>query len=124
MASLAHVFIVNGERYLAIVFPLKYKNITSVTRIRILLVSTWIVTLLEAIGYTIANELSNQCLLIATPLPGLAFGILVITIELPFTTVIIMYRHIVIFIVREMRFMAKSSMLIQLFLLDPSEKCL
>ena len=109
MASLAHVLAVNGERYMAIVFPLKYKELISATRIKLILLAIWLVTLAEAIGFTYANKLGYQCLLEATIRPGLAFAIPVLTIAVPLVAVVAIYIHIVIVVVRKLRFMAKSS---------------
>ena len=109
MASLAHVLAVNGERYMAIVFPLKYKELISATRIKLILLVIWLVTLAEAIGFTYANKLGYQCLIDATIRPGLAFAILIVTIAVPLVAVVAIYIHIVIVVVKKLRFMAKSS---------------
>ena len=99
MASLAHVLAVNGEPYMAIVFPLKYKELISATRIKLILLAIWLVTLAEAIGFTYANKLGYQCLLEATIRPGLAFAIPILTIAIPLVAVVAIYIHIVIVVV-------------------------
>ena len=109
MASLAHVLAVNAERYLAIVFPLKYRHITSASRIRLILLGIWIVTLVEAILHTIVIEVEERCDRDATRYPGLAFVVALLGIALPVVTVVVMYIHIVVVIVRKLHFMAESS---------------
>lgn len=108
-ASLTHVLAVNVERYLAIVFPLKYKNIVSVRRLQIVLLFIWLVSLVEAVAYTFAYNLGKNCILMGTVLPGLAFGILVVAIAVPMLLVIGIYIHIVVVIIRKFKFMAKTS---------------
>ena len=109
MASLAHVLAVNAERYLAIVFPLQYKYITSTTRIKLILLGIWIVTLVESILYAIDAKLGDNCSRVGMRYPGLAFGVVVPGIVLPVILVIVIYIHIVVVIVRKLHFMAKSS---------------
>jgi hypothetical protein len=113
MTSLAHVLMVNGERYLAIVFPLKYKQMTSQRNIFFLLAFAWIITLAQALGYTLAIKFNDKCLLEEVLTPALAFGLLVSSSALPFLTVIVLYVHIVIVVVRKLRFMANSTNLDQ-----------
>ena len=84
MTSLAHVLAVNGERYLAIVFPLKYKNIVSLARIRIILLVIWIMTLLEASAYASAYQMGENCQLVGMSIPILAIGFFIISIVVPF----------------------------------------
>ena len=109
MASLAHVLAVNADRYFAIVFPLKYKYLTSASRIRLILLGIWIVTLVEAILYTIAIPVGDRCTRAGIKYPGLAFVVALLGIALPVVTVVVMYIHIVVAIVRKLHFMAKSS---------------
>jgi hypothetical protein len=113
MASLAHVLFVNVERYVAIVFPLSSKTFVSASRIKIVLAFIWIATFGQAVGYRLCHKLSNQCLLEAFTLPGLAFGLLVTSVAVPFLSVFVIYSHIVIVVVRKIRFMAESSNLDQ-----------
>ena len=104
--------VVNAERYLAIMFPyLKHKNIPSASSTKLVLLAVWIVTLGEATAYTFAFELGDQCLTTDIPKPGLAFGILVVAVAMPFITVVVFYIHIVIVLVPRFRFMARSSSL-------------
>ena len=105
--------VVNAERYLAIVFPLKSKDITSASRTKRLLLAVWIVTFGEATAYMFAFKLGDQCLMVDIPNPSLAFGILVVAVAMPFITVVVIYIHIVIVLVRKLRFMARSSSLDQ-----------
>ena len=112
-ASLSHVLVVNLERYLAIVFPLHYKNIVSVRRLQIALLFIWIVSFAEGIAYKFAYEMGENCHLVGNTLPGLAFGVLVISIIFPFVSVIGIYIHIVVVVVKKFHFMAKSSNLDQ-----------
>ena len=122
MASLAHVLAVNGERYLAIVFPLKYKNMLSPTRTRIILLVIWIITLIEASVYTFAYELGENCGLLGIGIPTLAFGIFIVSVVVPFLTVFGLYIHIVIVIIRKLRFMAKTSNIEQSALVHSQRK--
>ena len=122
MASLAHVLAVNGDRYLAIVFPLKYKNITSPTRTRIILLLLWIITIIEASVYTFAYELGENCRLLGMGIPSLAFGIFIVSVVVPFLTVVGLYIHIVIVIIRKLRFMAKTSNIEQSALVHSQRK--
>ena len=109
MASLAHVLAVNAERYLAIVFPLKYKYITSASRIRLILYGIWIVTLVEAVVYAVFIKLNDRCARTGIAYPGLAFSNVVLGMALPVLIVVVIYIHIVVVIVKKLRFMAKSS---------------
>ena len=83
MASLAHVLAVNAERYLAIVFPLKYKYVVSASRIRLILLGIWVVTLVEAILIGIDTVLDEHCDNIGTRVPGLTLVVFLLGIALP-----------------------------------------
>ena len=109
MASLAHVLAVNVERYLAIVFPLKKKNILSAARIKIILLGIWVVTFVEAVLYTIDTVLGDRCAKVGMRYLGLAVGLVLLGVALPVLTVVIIYIHSVVVIVRKLHFMAKSS---------------
>ena len=122
MASLAHVLVVNGERYLAIVFPLKYKQMVFPKKIWVALACTWIITLAEAIAYTLANTLGDQCLLVEVAMPALAFGILILSVAIPFVAVIVIYVHIMIVVIQKLRFMATSANLDQAALAGSQRK--
>ena len=122
MASLAHVLAVNGDRYLAIVFPLKHKNIISHIRTRIILLVIWIITIIEASVYTFAYELGENCRLLGMGIPSLAFGIFIVSVVVPFLTVFELYIHIVIVIIRKLRFMAKTSNIEQSALVHSQRK--
>jgi hypothetical protein len=112
-ASLAHVLAVNLERYLAIVFPLQYKNIVSVRRLQLALLSIWIISLVVGIALTVSYKLGENCVLAGIIFPRLAFGTLVIADAFPLVTVVGISIHIVVVVVRKLRFMAQSSNLDQ-----------
>ena len=113
MASLAHVLVVNLQRYLDIVYPLASKSMATAFRVKLLLVLIWVVTFGEAVGYRLSQSLDDQCLWNSATLPGLALGILVSSVAVPFLSVFVIYSHIVIVVVKKLRFMAKSSNLDQ-----------
>jgi hypothetical protein len=108
-ASVMHVCGVTLDRYLAIVFPLKHKSMVTVPRVRWALLGVWILTFAEGIGQALATTQEAQCILGVTTRPGLAFGLTLTSIFVPFVCVICMYAHIVVALTRKLRFMADSA---------------
>ena len=109
VASLAHVLAVNVERYLAIVFPLKYKYLASSTKVKLALIGLWSVTLVEAILFLLQFILDDYGRKKTKIAPALDFGTLIFACALPFITVLGLYTHMVVVITRKLHFQAANS---------------